>query len=189
MALSYEIRHNKFARSRRATGGLPVGMIQTLFTADDGPSIANSAAEVNIFPFNNNLGSRVITNGMASFLKCFYLRIWGRIATTGLPALDIRIYLGGVQRFSLGGVLAASTSGSWILDAPMFVRTPGAGGTITLNNGRFYYSANGDTQQFAQSAATAIDWTTNPTLQVSFQFGTADPLNQLFFDSAILEYI
>ena len=165
-----------------------MGLVSQIYTADDGPQIADSAAELNIFPFANNLGSRVITNGMATFLRCFYLRVWGRIITTLTPTLTIRIKVGSIT-FTIAGTLAAGASGQWVLDAPLFVRTPGAAGQVTINNGRFYYPAVGVTQQIGLSTVTAIDWTSNPEIQISFQFGTADPLNVLNCDAAVFEAI
>jgi hypothetical protein len=95
------------------------------------------------------------------------------------PTLRVKVKIGGTIYLDTTAIALTALAGThgWALDATITVRTVGAGGTA-LGNGQMYISVGAfidlDT---LNTVPVAIDTTIANTVDVTFQWGTANAAN------------
>ena len=157
-------------------------------------SLSNSTAQTVII-------SATLPAGLMAAGTTFRLRAWGAISSAAI-APGTATWCVRVGPISLTGNIAASialaaltasmSAKAWFCQADVTVRVAGASGNVlglgalTGNLGPaagFLYSPA------AALPAVAVDTTIQNLIQLTFQFGTADPANTLTVDVATIELV
>lgn len=151
-----------------------VGALQTA-----GVTIANTAVETT--GIGALVGSNLIPAGRLTAGSTIRIRARGIMADTGAPTLRIRVKVGANTYCDTGAVALAAIAGThgWIFEADVTVRTAGGAGTA-IGNSNFQVSLHLPPDlDTINTATTALDTTIANTVDVTFQWGTADPANTL----------
>lgn len=152
-----------------AVGALQIGNV----------TIANTAAETTVI--GALVGSNLIPAGRLTAGSTIRIRARGIMGDTGAPTLRIRVKVGANTYCDTGAVALAAIAGThgWIFEADVTVRTPGSPGTA-IGNSNFQVSVHLPPDlDTTNTATTAIDTAIANTVDLTFQWGTADPANTL----------
>lgn len=152
-----------------AVGALQIGNV----------TIANTAAETTAI--GALVGSNLIPAGRLTAGSTIRIRARGIMVDTGAPTLRIRVKVGANTYCDTGAVALAAIAGThgWIFEADVTVRTPGSPGTA-IGNANFQVSvAFPPDLDTTNTATTAIDTAIANTVDLTFQWGTADPANTI----------
>lgn len=187
MALSYEIRHNKFARVRRATGGEPVGSVLSVYTSIATQSVVNTAAETSLFPApgGESAGStRIIGGGQSRAGDLYHVRLEGGFSTNGAgQTAQIRAKLNALTVADSGVFTLPNTGlGLFEIDYDMLITNPGNPGGINVVNFtcRFTTSVGVQTPVLVYAfGLPAINFSIDETIDVTQTWGAANPANAM----------
>jgi len=165
-----------FTLSVPSTFAVP-GTIQTdgtLFSQTASVTVANTLTETTVI----GAGQGTVTLPANYFVagKAVRIKIYGYHSASGNPTNRIRIKLGGTTVLDTTAV--ASHSGAnelFTIDALLICRTTGATGTV-YSLGVFTANSDGEIGMVNTSAAT-IDTTGTLAIDITWQWGTADPGN------------
>jgi hypothetical protein len=128
-------------------------------------------------------GSPTIAANAFTAGKLLFLYGYGFITNTVTPTLRIRMKLGGVTILDTTAFTMATITGTtqWQISAVATCRTTGAGGTGIAQAQLNYFTAPGTvvTQQLVNNATFALNTTIANVMDLTAQWGTADPLNTL----------
>jgi len=142
-------------------------------------TIANTAAETT--GIGALVGSNIIPAGRLTAGSTIRIRARGIMADTGAPTLQIRIKVGANTFCDTGAVALAAIAGThgWMLEADVTVRTVGSPGTAIGNCTFALAVINPPDLDTINTATTAIDTAIANTVDLTFQWGTANPANTL----------
>lgn len=142
-------------------------------------TIANTAAETT--GLGAVVGTNIIPAGRLTAGSTIRIRARGIMADTGAPTLQIRIKVGANTFCDTGAVALAAIAGThgWIFEADVTVRTPGSPGTA-IGNSNFQVNVHLPPDlDTINTATTALDTAIANTVDLTFQWGTADPANTI----------
>lgn len=144
-----------------------------------GVTIANTAVETT--GIGTLVGSNIIPAGRLTAGSTIRIRARGIMADTGAPTLRIRIKVGANTFCDTGAVALAFLSGThgWMLEADITVRTVGSPGTAIGNSSVAVSVIAPPDLDTINTATTALDTAIANTVDLTFQWGTADPANTL----------
>ena len=158
--------------------------VKGLFTQiEDGPVVENTTDELTII--GNGLGSLSIPANGFTKGNSFRAYIEGDLSSLNNAELTINIRDNGNILASTGPMTLVTTSGNYYyLDITFVVREIGAAGVASLmTSGVFQYTktANNtpETIGFNNLNNTTFDTTTLSTLDITAQWGAADPANSI----------
>lgn len=158
------------------TNSLNMGFSSSAATTTS--TIANTTTETN-FSQNYVISANTMTVG-----KTFRITargVYSTIASAGSETAKVK--LGSTVIATSGGFTGSNskTNAGFMIMADFTVITIGASGTIECQGSFFNETTNGTHQIFSMenTAAITIDTTANQTLQISHQWGTADPGNTI----------
>lgn len=172
-------------------------VVTSMYRITSGGTISNSAAEVSIFSPTSGLSTaaagstRIIEAGISRAGTIYRCRLYGNVATTGTPTLQIKVKLNTtVVADSTAVAMANNTNGRWFLDFDIYVTAIGASGSVTCFP-IFQYAGAGTglvTQIFHVCAAvTTIDFTASQTIDITFQYSAASASNNIVLFGASIE--
>ena len=160
---------------------------------EDGPVVSDTTDELTII--GNGEGSLSVPANGFSKGNTFRVYIEGDLSSLNNADLTINIRENGNILATTGAMSLVSTSGNYYyLDVNFVIRQVGEAGTAELmTSGMFQYtkSAN-DTPEvigFNNLNSTTFDTTTDSTLNITAQWGAADPSNSIDAHILILQRV
>lgn len=150
---------------------------------EDGPVVENTTDELTII--GNGLGSLSIpANGFVrgNTFKCY---LEGSLSSLNNADLTINIRDNGNVLATTGAMSLVSTSGNFYqMEITFVIRQIGAAGTAEImTSGAFNYTKTSNNSPevigFEQDNTTTFDTTTDSTLDITAQWGAADPDNSI----------
>ena len=160
---------------------------------EDGPVVSDTTDELTII--GNGEGSLSVPANGFSKGNTFRVYIEGDLSSLNNADLTINIRENGNILATTGAMSLVSTSGNYYyLDVNFVIRQVGEAGTAELmTSGMFQYtkSAN-DTPEvigFNNLNSTTFDTTTDSTLNITAQWGAADPSNSIDTHVLILQRV
>jgi hypothetical protein len=162
--------------------------VSTVFantTIQSGDTIANSATETN-FATNYSMAANSCQVGRT--YQVVVRGVYGSAATA--PSLRLRLKAGttSLASTSLVATNASLTDRQWTMTADFICISTGVSGTVEAQgNVTLATTANAATvREMVNTATVTLDTTTAQTIQISAQFGTADPLNTITMRQLII---
>lgn len=151
------------------------------FGATANGTVGNTLVETTLV--GTGVGSQTVAANTFTVGRSMLLYAWGNMGSTLTPTLQLRGKVGAVTALDSGIVTLPVITGTTLWQLSMYItcRTTGAGGTA-IAQGCFSYFSAANAQmnfQFVNTATFAMDTTSALLLNVTAQWGTADPLNTL----------
>lgn len=156
-----------------------------LFTQTaNGPTVTNTVTESTII--GTGIGSLTVPANAFQVGDSFAVNILGHISAKNNNTIRIRVKTGSVVLGDTGVVtLPNITSKHYDMSLNLTVRALGAAGLASIaSGGQFTYSKNASNafegSDFSIINNTTFDTTIANTLNITVQWGTADPLNSIY---------
>ncbi len=149
--------------------------------------VTNTVTETTLF--GSGQGSLTLAADALVIGRIIRLRIIGHLETdASAGTLNIRFKLGGTEICSTGAVTMTNlmSANRWEASVIIGCRTIGGSGSV-IASGAFVYDG-GTTHDAAKTTATTIDTTGTLALDVTAEWGTADPQNVLTAQMSFIEY-
>jgi len=164
-----------------ATSVAAVATMNAIYGLTATATAANTVAETSIV--GTGTGSLTIAANRLTAGKHLFIYAYGFIGAPAGPTLRIKAKLNGNIILDTGAATLSAITGTtqWQMSAFAGVRTTGAGGT-GFAQGQFAYFTLANsmvTNQMLNVATFAVDTTVTQTLDISAQWGTADPTNTI----------
>lgn len=155
-----------------------------IFVQIDDKTIANTTVETSQIGTGNTGSSKIIDANTAMIGATYQIRLNGYISNTGTPAATLRVKLGSATLITSGPVnLPSGLTNAFVETLFSFtVRTTGATGTVRgQGHTKLISGALGTTynRQLTMTADATIDFTVGNEIDVTYEWGTADPANTL----------
>ena len=168
------------------------GLMGVTFQQLDDKVIANTADETSQLGTGGTDDTRTIKANMVSAGQCYSIRLNGLISCTGTPTGAIRIKLGSTNLVVSGPTtLPSGLTNAFVETVFHFtVRSTGALGTVIgqghtkLIVGALETTYN---RQLTMTAPATIDFTVDQEIDVTYQWGTADPANSLTITNSMIK--
>lgn len=157
----------------------------TLFAGTADATVGNTVTETSIVPASG-AGSANLYFGYLSVGKSLRITGIGYISETGTPTLRIRLKLNTTLILdSTAFTLPASLSNSrFHFEFVLTCRTAGAGGDVYAQG---YIITGGTRTEIVKTAVVSVNTTSNHTVAVTAQWGTADAANTLTVTNFYME--
>jgi hypothetical protein len=158
-----------------------------LFAGIADATLGNSTTETSIVPATG-VGTMNLNFGYLAVGKSLRITGSGHISETGTPTLRIRLKCNTtVILDTTAYTLPASLSSSRLhFEFLVTCRTAGAGGTVQCQG---YVITGGTRTEIIKTATVTVNTTSNHTVDVTGQWGTADALNTLTVTNLYMEAI
>jgi hypothetical protein len=168
------------------------GLMGVIFQQLDDKVVANTVDETSQFGTGGTDDTRTITADMASAGQCYFIRLNGYISNTGTPTGTLRIKLGSTNLVVTGPTTLPSGLTNAFVETVfhMTIRSTGALGTIIgQGHTKLIVGSLGTTynRQLTMTAPATIDFTVDQAIDVTYQWGTADPANSLTITNSMIQ--
>lgn len=168
------------------------GLMGVIFQQLDDKVIANTADETSQFGTGGTDDTRTIPADMAQAGQCYFIRLNGFISSTGTPTGTLRIKLGSTDLVVSGPTTLPSGLTNAFVETVfhLTVRSTGALGTVIgQGHTKLIVGALGTTynRQLTMTAPATIDFTVDQAIDVTYQWGTADPANSLTITNSMIQ--
>jgi hypothetical protein len=168
------------------------GLMGVIFQQLDDKVVANTVDETSQFGTGGTDDTRTITADMASAGQCYFIRLNGYISNTGTPTGTLRIKLGSTNLVVTGPTTLPSGLTNAFVETVfhLTVRSTGALGTVIgQGHTKLIVGALGTTynRQLTMTAPATIDFTVDQAIDVTYQWGTADPANSLTITNSMIQ--
>lgn len=157
----------------------------TIMTNGASASVSNTAVETSLLA--TLAGEQTYPADALSMVgRSLRITAWGYIGDTGTPTLRIRAYLGSTVILDTTAITLTSLTGNklWKLEAVLTVQVAGSSGQM-IGQGQFTY--NGGTTDIIQTSQTGVDFTATQLVDLTAQWGTANPSNTIVCTNAVIE--
>lgn len=147
-------------------------------------TVANTTTETSIMGTVDDGSTKTIEAGLARVGRQFKITAGGTLDDTGTPTLRIRLKFGATVLGDTNTITLNhdGTITTWNYEGYAVINVTGAGGSITVYRGTFYYNvANGNTQiSFGTGkTTTAVDFTAAQTWDLTAQWSAASVDNTI----------
>jgi hypothetical protein len=156
-----------------------------LFTQTaNGPTVTNTVTESTVI--GTGIGSLTVPANAFQVGDSFAVNIMGHISAKNNNTIRIRVKTGSVVLGDTGVItLPNITSKHYDISLNFTIRTLGAAGVASIaSGGQFTYSKNASNafegSDFSIINNTTFDTTIANTLNITVEWGTADPLNSIY---------
>jgi hypothetical protein len=159
----------------------------TLFTnTNSGSGVVNTTTETSLFTVGTGVpassgSSRIIAADSAANGSVYRLRFEGLIGTTGTPTARFKIKFGSTSICdSTAFAMPNNTAGGFSIRANIFVYAAGGSGQVrTHMEGQIMANFSGiqTITNFGNLEQAAVVFTSDQTIDLSLQWGTANPAN------------
>jgi hypothetical protein len=168
------------------------GLMGVIFQQLDDKVVANTVDETSQFGTGGTDDTRTITADMASAGQCYFIRLSGYISNTGAPTGTLRIKMGSTNLVVTGPTTLPSGLTNAFVETVfhLTVRSTGALGTVIgQGHTKLIVGALGTTynRQLTMTAPATIDFTADQAIDVTYQWGTADPANSLTITNSMIQ--
>lgn len=164
-----------------------------LFAQTADVTIANTATETTIL--GAGAGSVVLPANFLDMGVTLHIDAWGFFSAAASATFEYRFYVGSILLLDTGQSILANSqlSGTWHLSLALACQTKGTTGTITAQGGIQYglpasMSGGGYESFLPLITPVTIDTTQPQTLNLTFQWGTANPLSSLTVTNVSVSY-
>lgn len=174
-----------------ASKNIPLETVDALFRANNLPfvatasaTVANTSAETTII--GTGVGSLTLPADFFSVGKTLRIKVMGVISNTGTPTINVRMKLGSTTICASGDVTTPASLSNHLFSAEILLtcRTVGVTGTVF---GQGSVQLGGTLSQMPATAAATVDTTGTLAVNVTAQWGAADPANTISVTNAIVE--
>ena len=167
------------------------GLMGVVFQQLDDKVIANTADETSQLGTGNTGDTKTIPADTAGVGDCYFIRLNGYISNTGTPTGTIRVKLGATNLVVSGPVnLPSGLSNAFVETVfHLTVRSTGALGTVIGQGHTKLIVGALDTtynRQLTMTAPATIDFTVDNEIDITYEWGTADPANILTITNAMI---
>lgn len=167
-------------------------LMGVIFQQLDDKVVANTVDETSQFGTGGADDTKIIPANMASAGQCYFIRLNGYISNTGTPTGTLRIKLGSTNLVVSGPVNLPSGLTNAFVETVfhLTVRSTGALGTVIgQGHTELIVGALGTTynRQLTMTAPATIDFTADQAIDVTYQWGTADPANSLTITNSMIQ--
>ena len=168
------------------------GLMGVIFQQLDDQVIANTVDETSQFGTGGADDTRTIPADMAQAGQCYFIRLSGFISNTGTPTGTLRIKLGSTNLVVSGPTtLPSGLTNAFVETVFHFtIRSTGALGTVIGQGHTKLIVGALDTtynRQLTMTAPATIDFTADQEIDVTYQWGTADPANSLTITNSMIQ--
>lgn len=157
-------------------------------------AVSNTTTETSIFTGATASSGSTLTiqGGSARAGTVFRVRAYGTLTTTGTPTINWRVKLGSTLVWGTNAVNApTNANGLFFFDFYLYVNAVGATGLVRVDGeGRMTANLTGTTTPIFLIGAAAeptIDFTTNQTIDITVEWGTASVSNSAQLLTASIE--
>lgn len=164
-----------------------------LFAQTSSITIANTATETTIL--GAGAGSLILPANFLDMGVTLHVDAWGFFSAAASATFEYRFYVGSILLLDTGQSILANSqlSGTWHLTLALACQTKGSSGTIIAQGGIQYglpaSMSGGGYESFLPLITPATIDTTQPqTLNLTFQWGTANPLSSLTVTNVSVNY-
>jgi len=167
------------------------GLMGVVFQQLDDKVIANTVDETSQLGTGNTGDTKTIPADTAGVGDCYFIRLNGYISNTGTPTGTIRVKLGATNLVVSGPVnLPSGLSNAFVETVfHLTVRSTGALGTVIGQGHTKLIVGALDTtynRQLTMTAPATIDFTVDNEIDITYEWGTADPANILTITNAMI---
>ena len=167
------------------------GLMRVIFQQLDDKVVSNTTDETSQLGTGNTGDTKTIPADTAGVGDCYFIRLNGYISNTGTPTGTIRVKLGATNLVVSGPVnLPSGLSNAFVETVfHLTIRSTGALGTVIGQGHTKLIVGALDTtynRQLTMTAPATIDFTTDQAIDVTYQWGTADPANILTITNAMI---
>jgi hypothetical protein len=172
-----------------------IGQQHVYYSSAGGGAVSNRTSETSIFTGDSShfgstrtiraspSASPPFTDGVVQPGMVFRVKAFGNINTTGTPTLQMKVKLNSTTIADTGAVVMANnTSGRFFLEFDINVIAVSAGGSVNCFP-HLQYAATGSglviQNHHVAAAATAINFTSAQTIDITFQWSAASASNNI----------
>jgi hypothetical protein len=166
---------------RQASSGI-------IFSQTSDKTVANSTTETTAL--DGGVGSITIPANSLSVGKVIRITLRGSLGNTGGPSATIRVKLGSVTLIENTATLPTlSTNSPFDFTYDIVTRSTGSTGTVYSIGRSFVVTATGPFMRGLDGGLDNINTQTNNNIDVTYQWGTADPANTITINTATIEVL
>ena len=167
------------------------GLQGVVFQQLDDKVIANTVDETSQLGTGNTGDTKTIPADTAGVGDCYFIRLNGYISNTGTPTGTIRVKLGATNLIVTGPTTLPSGLTNAFVETVfhLTVRSTGALGTVIGQGHTKLIVGALDTtynRQLTMTAPATIDFTVDNEIDITYEWGTADPANILTITNAMI---
>ena len=167
------------------------GLQGVVFQQLDDKVIANTVDETSQLGTGNTGDTKTIPADTAGVGDCYFVRLNGYISNTGTPTGTLRIKLGSTNLVVTGPTTLPSGLTNAFVETVfhLTVRSTGALGTVIGQGHTKLIVGALDTtynRQLTMTAPATIDFTVDNEIDITYEWGTADPANILTITNAMI---
>ena len=167
------------------------GLQGVIFQQLDDKVVANTVTETSQFGNGGTDDTKTIPANMAQAGQCYFIRLNGYISNTATPTGTLRVKLGSTNLVVSGPTALPSGLTNAFVETVfhLTIRSTGALGTVIgqghtkLITGPLAKTYN---RPLVMTADATIDFTVDQELDVTYEWGTADPANSLTITNAMI---
>ena len=167
------------------------GLQGVIFQQLDDKVVSNTVDETSQLGTGNTGDTKTIPADTAGVGDCYFIRLNGYISNTGTPTGTIRVKLGATNLVVSGPVnLPSGLSNAFVETVfHLTIRSTGAVGTVIGQGHTKLIVGALDTtynRQLTMTAPATIDFTVDNEIDITYEWGTADPANILTITNAMI---
>ena len=167
------------------------GLMGVVFQQLDDKVVSNTVDETSQLGTGNTGDTKTIPADTAGVGDCYFIRLNGYISNTGTPTGTIRVKLGATNLVVSGPVnLPSGLSNAFVETVfHLTIRSTGAVGTVIGQGHTKLIVGALDTtynRQLTMTAPATIDFTVDNEIDITYEWGTADPANILTITNAMI---
>ena len=168
------------------------GLQGVIFQQIDDKVVANTVTETSQLGTGGADDTKIIPANMAQAGQCYFIRLSGFISNTGTPTGTLRVKMGSTNLVVSGPTALPSGLTNAFVETVfhLTVRSTGASGTVIgQGHTKLIVGALGTTynRQLTMTAPATIDFTVDQAIDVTYQWGTADPANSLTITNSMIQ--
>ena len=167
------------------------GLMGVIFQQLDDKVVSNTTDETSQLGTGNAGDTKTIPADTAGVGDCYFIRLNGYISCAGTPSATLRIKLGSTNLVVSGPVnLPSGLSNAFVETVfHLTIRSTGAVGTVIGQGHTKLIVGALDTtynRQLTMTAPATIDFTVDNEIDITYEWGTADPANILTITNAMI---
>jgi len=182
------------------TGGLLLSddgtykSVKPLFTASTQSSVVNTNVEKSLLSSSSQIfGSKTIAANRIKAGSTIRMKFRGQMGSTATPTLRLKLKFGSTIAYDTGAVTLVSSTAHLIdIDLVITVDPAGASGVLNTGFGLVTYFTSSSTPNYIEmplSTVSPYDFTSSQAIDLTAQWGTANALNSINIQSAVVEIL
>ena len=166
-------------------------LVGSIFTATADKTVANTVTETSLV--GTGFGTTTLPANFFIAGKTVKVRLNGKIATTGTPTAQVKVYLGSTAVVDTTAATLTAITGTtyWEANFVLTCRSTGGSGSVYGQGQVNYYTAVNGIAGIAAptTSVTTVDTTASNVLDVKLTWGTASASNTITATNMIVEIL